>query len=146
MHFKMSSAICFNLDKSKILMSGNELSRGVVSEYWSLKAVDCLIQLVSITGLTVYHNLVRFHSKELFRVFIMFSDSSRLFGSFFFFLKKRITVSGLRGPQGLPGFDGPIGPPGPDGFPGDFGEPGFSIKGDSGDIGKYKFLAVWRYS
>ena len=25
MHFKMSSAICFNLDKSKILSSGNEL-------------------------------------------------------------------------------------------------------------------------
>ena len=25
MHFKMSSAICFNLDQSKILSSGNEL-------------------------------------------------------------------------------------------------------------------------
>ena len=25
MHFKMSSAICFNLDKSKILLSGNGL-------------------------------------------------------------------------------------------------------------------------
>ena len=27
MHFKMLSAICFNLDQSKILLSGNELSQ-----------------------------------------------------------------------------------------------------------------------
>ena len=26
MHFKISSAICFNLDQSKILLSGNELN------------------------------------------------------------------------------------------------------------------------
>ena len=28
MHFKMASAICFNLDQSKILSSGNELNPG----------------------------------------------------------------------------------------------------------------------
>ena len=31
MHFKMSSAICFNLDQSKILSSGNGLRTGVVN-------------------------------------------------------------------------------------------------------------------
>ena len=53
MHFKMSSAICFNLDLSKILFSGNGLRRDVVSEQWSLNAVKCCIQVVSDTGLTV---------------------------------------------------------------------------------------------
>ena len=31
-----------------------DLRRGVVSEQWSLQAVDCLIQVVSNTGLTVH--------------------------------------------------------------------------------------------
>ena len=31
MHFKMSSVICFKLDQSKILSSGNELSTKIVS-------------------------------------------------------------------------------------------------------------------
>ena len=53
MHFKISSAICFNSDQSKPLLSGNGLRRGAVSEQWSLKAADCLIQVVSNTGLTV---------------------------------------------------------------------------------------------
>ena len=39
MHFKMS-AIYFHLDQSKILLSGNRLRKDVVSEQWSLKAVD----------------------------------------------------------------------------------------------------------
>ena len=34
MHFKMSSAICFNLDQSKILSSGNGLS-GVTCIYFT---------------------------------------------------------------------------------------------------------------
>ena len=33
MHFKMSSAICFSLDQSKILSSGN----GVKEKMWSFK-------------------------------------------------------------------------------------------------------------
>ena len=113
----MSSAICFNLDQSKILSSGNELNkelvyckpkmnntgtgillrfqqysvtsiqrppkgnnesgllqnmifqcrffwvylrRDVVSEQSSLKVVDCLIQVVSNTGLTVQGTLFKF--------------------------------------------------------------------------------------
>ena len=31
-----------------------DLRRGVVSEHWSLKAVDCIIQGVSHTGLIVF--------------------------------------------------------------------------------------------
>ena len=32
----------------------NELRKGVVLEWWSSKAVDCLIQVVYITGLTAF--------------------------------------------------------------------------------------------
>ena len=33
MHFKMSSAICFNLDQSKILSSGNGLTLGLPAPF-----------------------------------------------------------------------------------------------------------------
>ena len=33
MHFKMSSAICFNLDQSKIFSSGNELNGAETAEF-----------------------------------------------------------------------------------------------------------------
>ena len=49
----MLSAICFNLDQSKILLSGNGLRRVAVSEHLTLKAGGLLIQVVSNTGLTV---------------------------------------------------------------------------------------------
>ena len=38
----MSYAVCFNLDQSKILLSGNGFRGDFVSELWSLKAVEYL--------------------------------------------------------------------------------------------------------
>ena len=47
----------------KILLSGIGLRSGVVLEWWSLKAVNCLIQVVSNTGLTVLSNL-QYHGEK----------------------------------------------------------------------------------
>ena len=44
MHFKMSSAICFNLDQSKNLSSGNFLgSRGDKVYYYTDNKAGCVI-------------------------------------------------------------------------------------------------------
>ena len=40
MHFKLSSAICFNLDQSKILLSGNDLTLSQTSPGFYVSAVQ----------------------------------------------------------------------------------------------------------
>ena len=50
----LSSANALNLVKSKILSFGKVLRGGIVSGQWSLKVVDCLIQMFSNTGLTFH--------------------------------------------------------------------------------------------
>ena len=53
MHFKMSSAICFNLDQSKILSSCNELNLPVLrtvflSSHWLLPHITIIEILVMV--------------------------------------------------------------------------------------------------
>ena len=49
-----SKAVLLLMRQNEYLWSKG-LKRGVVSEWWSLKTGDCLIQVASDTGLTVYY-------------------------------------------------------------------------------------------
>ena len=43
MHFKMLSAICFNLDQSKIMSSGNELKKIFTANMYKILAIERVI-------------------------------------------------------------------------------------------------------
>ena len=47
-HFEMSSAICFNLDQSKILLSGNGLN--TCTSYWQFSLFPSFFQTPSCQG------------------------------------------------------------------------------------------------
>ena len=60
MHFKMSSAICFNLDQSKILSSGNGFTDVIIVTPISYRITDNYMH-------TVYRkSLILYMSHELF--------------------------------------------------------------------------------
>ena len=62
MHFKMSSAICFNLDQFEILWSGNELTK-VRMNFDVIMTVICLDLLKFYL---IYNHLPFFHTVPLF--------------------------------------------------------------------------------
>ena len=66
MHFKKSSAICFNLDQSKILSSGNGLKSIF---YFSLQESSILIVQLYLQGYTGQLNIHVYIDKPFFKTF-----------------------------------------------------------------------------
>ena len=78
MHFKVTSAICVNLDQSKILLSGNGLKLWIVCK-WVKETHVSHILLSSASRLSFWHIVYQLKKFNLFQIDFLADDKLNVF-------------------------------------------------------------------